>query len=66
MMKHKLVNNRIAQRFFSVREIKQNITHTKGHYGWKNLNQISNVKEAIKEDSKGKSLKNQRMQKAWE
>ena len=44
-MKHKIVNNKIAQRFFSVHELKQNIIHTKGHHGWKNLNQISNVKE---------------------
>ena len=37
--------------------MKQIITHTKGHHGWKNLNQISNIKEAIQEDSKDKSLK---------
>ena len=56
-MKHKPVNKRIAQRFFSVRELKQNITHKKGHHGWKNLNQISNAKESIWEDSKDKGMK---------
>ena len=49
--------------FFSVHELKQVITHTKGHYGWKNLNQISKVKEAIKEDSKDKSFKHQNNEK---
>ena len=37
--------NGFLKRFFSVCEMKQIITHTKGHHGWKNLNQISNVKE---------------------
>ena len=50
----------LLKRFFSIRELKQIITHTKGHYGWKNLNQISNIKEAIQEDSKDKSLKHQK------
>ena len=56
----------LLKRFFSVHELKQIITHTKGNYRWKNLNQISNVKETIKEDSKDKIIKHQRMQKAWE
>ena len=60
-MKHKSVNKMIAQRFFSVSELKQNFSHTKGHHGWKNLNQISKVKRAIWEDSTDK-----RMQKEWE
>ena len=40
------------------------MTHTKGHYGWKNPYQILKVEEAIKEDSedkchsKGKHQKN--------
>ena len=50
-------NDWIAQRFFSIREMKQIITHTKGYHGWKNLNQTSNVKGAIREDSTDKSLK---------
>ena len=38
----------LLKRLFFVCELKQVITHTKGHYGWKNLTQISKVKEAIK------------------
>ena len=40
-----------SKNFFSVYELKQVITHTKEHYGWKNLNQFLKVKETIKEDS---------------
>ena len=47
----------LLKRFFFVCEVKQIITHTKGHHGWKNLNQISNANEEIREDSKDKSLK---------
>ena len=36
--------------------LKQVITHTKGHYGWKNPKQFLKVKEAIKEDSKDECL----------
>ena len=50
----------LLKMFFSVREMKQVITHTKGHCGCKNLNKISKVKEAIKEDSKDKSFKHQK------
>ena len=57
IMKDKPVNNRIIQRFLSVHEMKQKITYTKGHHGWNNLNQISNVKRAIREDSTDKSIK---------
>ena len=50
----------LLRRLFSIRELKQVITHTKGQCGWRNLNQISKVKEAIKEDSKDKIIKHQK------
>ena len=39
---NKISLDKIAQRFFSICELKTIISHTKGHYGWKNLNQVSN------------------------
>ena len=51
-----------SETFFFVHELKQIITHTKGHHGWKNLNQSLKVKETIKEDLKDKmSLSIKRM-----
>ena len=43
---------RIAQKGSSPSvSLKQVITHTKGHCGWKNPNQFLKLEEAIKEDS---------------
>ena len=53
----------LLKRFFFVCEVKQIITHTKGHHGWKNLNQLSNTKEAIWEDSEDKSHTHQKNEK---
>ena len=43
----------------------QNISHRKGHYGWKNLSQISNkeINPWRLKAKKSKTIK--RMQKAW-
>ena len=53
----------MLKRLFFVRELNLIITHTKGHYGWKNLNQISKAKKVIEEDSKEKSHKHQNNEK---
>ena len=46
--------------------LKQIISHKKGHYGWKNLNQVSNEGSNPGRLKRTKVLNIKRMQKAWE